>query len=195
MHRQQSSAPLTAARVTPRPRSPSSKAASDLAAPHANYTPWTPATDLIEAYVRAGSSADAAQAVRALDPPHPSSMGTRRPRSRTRTHRKPVRVRPAAPSLDRLFRSPRRPLRGGRQPALLRRAATPRRPATPGARTAARCLAAFERMHVERWAERVGAELRASGETLRAPRDRAAIDELTRQERRVALTVAGGPGR
>ena len=50
----------------------------------------------------------------------------------------------------------------------------------------------FERLRAEPWAERTRAELRASGETLRARGEGSGIDELTPQELQVALTVVGG---
>jgi DNA-binding CsgD family transcriptional regulator len=54
-----------------------------------------------------------------------------------------------------------------------------------------RALRAFEELGAEPWASRARAELAASGQRLRSPRERA-TDELTAQELQVALIVAGG---
>jgi DNA-binding CsgD family transcriptional regulator len=56
-------------------------------------------------------------------------------------------------------------------------------------------LTVFESVGAEPWAERARAELRASGEAVRAGGDRVdsgALDELTPQEREIALLVAEG---
>jgi DNA-binding CsgD family transcriptional regulator len=56
-------------------------------------------------------------------------------------------------------------------------------------------LTVFESVGAEPWAERARAELRASGEAVRAGGDRldgGALDELTPQEREIALLVAEG---
>jgi DNA-binding CsgD family transcriptional regulator len=53
-------------------------------------------------------------------------------------------------------------------------------------------LTVFESVGAEPWAERARAELRASGEGHARPRDGGALDELTPQEREIALLVAGG---
>jgi DNA-binding CsgD family transcriptional regulator len=52
-------------------------------------------------------------------------------------------------------------------------------------------LRTFEELGADPWASRARAELAATGERLRSPRDRA-TDELTPQELQVALIVAGG---
>jgi DNA-binding CsgD family transcriptional regulator len=49
----------------------------------------------------------------------------------------------------------------------------------------------FERLGAAPWADRAGAELRATGETVRR-RDPSSLDELTPQELRIALMLAGG---
>jgi DNA-binding CsgD family transcriptional regulator len=53
-------------------------------------------------------------------------------------------------------------------------------------------LTVFESVGAEPWAERARAELRASGEGVTRPRDGGALDELTPQEREIALLVTGG---
>jgi DNA-binding CsgD family transcriptional regulator len=53
-------------------------------------------------------------------------------------------------------------------------------------------LTVFESVGAEPWAERARAELRASGEGFARPRDGGALDELTPQEREIALLVTGG---
>ncbi|HET6849630.1 MAG TPA: tetratricopeptide repeat protein, partial [Gaiellales bacterium] len=52
-------------------------------------------------------------------------------------------------------------------------------------------LATFERLGAEPWADRADHELRATGETARR-RDPSTLDDLTAQELRVALLLAGG---
>ncbi len=52
-------------------------------------------------------------------------------------------------------------------------------------------LAVFDRLDARPWADRARAELAASGETLRR-RDSSSLDELTPQELRIALLLAGG---
>jgi DNA-binding CsgD family transcriptional regulator len=52
-------------------------------------------------------------------------------------------------------------------------------------------LGAFDALGAKPWAERAGAELRATGETARR-RDPSSLDELTPQELRIALMLAGG---
>jgi DNA-binding CsgD family transcriptional regulator len=52
-------------------------------------------------------------------------------------------------------------------------------------------LEIFERLDARPWAERVRTELDASGETLRR-RDSSSLDELTPQELRIAVLLAGG---
>ena len=53
-------------------------------------------------------------------------------------------------------------------------------------------LGVFEEMRCEPWITRTEQELRASGETLRARRPRVGIDDLTPQERQVAMLAAAG---
>jgi DNA-binding CsgD family transcriptional regulator len=53
-------------------------------------------------------------------------------------------------------------------------------------------LTVFESVGAEPWAERARAELRASGEGVARSLDGGALDELTPQEREIALLVAGG---
>ena len=53
-------------------------------------------------------------------------------------------------------------------------------------------LGLFEQMRCEPWITRTEQELRASGETLRVRRPHAGIDELTPQERQVAMLAAAG---
>jgi DNA-binding CsgD family transcriptional regulator len=65
-----------------------------------------------------------------------------------------------------------------------------------GRRTDAReplraALATFDALGAAPWAERAGAELRATGETVRR-RDAASLDELTPQELRIALMLGDG---
>ena len=50
----------------------------------------------------------------------------------------------------------------------------------------------FESVGAEPWAERAKSELRASGEGVARRRDGGALDELTPQEREIALLVARG---
>jgi DNA-binding CsgD family transcriptional regulator len=52
-------------------------------------------------------------------------------------------------------------------------------------------LAGFDHLGARPWAERAGAELRATGETVRR-RDPSSLDDLTPQELRIALTLAEG---
>ena len=53
-------------------------------------------------------------------------------------------------------------------------------------------LATFERLRTEPWAERTRADLRASGETLRARGELTGLHELTLQDLQVALTIVAG---
>jgi DNA-binding CsgD family transcriptional regulator len=67
----------------------------------------------------------------------------------------------------------------------------------PGRRVDARAqlrtaLGLFEGMRCEPWITRTEQELRASGETLRVRRPRVGIDDLTPQEREVAMLAAAG---
>ena len=164
---------------------------TDFAFAVAYPSPWTTAFDLAEAYVRADRPALAERAVDTL------AVHARQPWALASLAR--VRGLMAESEFDehlqesidgfaRLslsFEEGRSRLCYGER---LRRA---------GRRVDARrqlrdALATFERLRTEPWAARTRAELRASGETLRARSASTGIDELTPQELQVALTVSAG---
>jgi DNA-binding CsgD family transcriptional regulator len=164
---------------------------TELTGAHVCYVIWANGVDLVEAYVRAGRPADAARAIDTV------AAHTHQPWAFAALAR--ARGLVAGDGFDEHLRSSidgfarlRVPYEEARSRLTygerLRRA---------GRRVEARrqlreALPVFERLRAEPWAERARAELRASGETLRAGGEGSGIDELTPQELQVALTVVGG---
>ena len=169
------------------------EAAVDLDATQADYTPWhLGAADLVEAYVRAGRSTSAARAVEALAA-HARQHWELAALARGRG------LVAGEDDFDGHFQASVEGYARLRVPfdEARSRLCYGERLRRGGRRVQAReqlrsALATFERLRTEPWSERTRAELRASGETLRARRDTAALDELTPQELQVALTVAAG---
>jgi DNA-binding CsgD family transcriptional regulator len=164
---------------------------TELAEAHVCYVIWANGVDLVEAYVRAGRPADAARGIDALaarsyQPWAVAALA--RARGLVAGDGFDEHLRSSIDGFARLgvpFEEARSRLAYGER---LRRA---------GRRVEARrqlrdTLPIFERLRAERWAERTRAELRASGETLRAGSEGSGIDELTPQELQVALTVVEG---
>ena len=169
------------------------EAGVDLGATQADYTPWhLGAADLVEAYVRTGRSTSAARAVETLAA-HARQQWELAALARGRG------LVAGEHEFDKHFQASAEGYASLRVPfdEARSRLCYGERLRRDGRRLQAReqlrsALATFERLRTEPWAERTRAELRASGETLRARRDTAALDELTPQELQVALTVAAG---
>jgi DNA-binding CsgD family transcriptional regulator len=164
---------------------------TDLVVAHVNFSPWLAAVDLTEAYVRAGRPALAARAIDTLtDRTHQSwaLAALARARGLVAEDGFDEDLQTSIDGFARLsvpYEEARSRLCYGER---LRRA---------GRRVDARqqlrdALSTFERLRTEPCAERTRAELRASGETLRARGKDTGIDELTPQELQVALTVGTG---
>ena len=164
---------------------------TDFASAVAYPSPWTTAFDLVEAYVRADrpALADRAVDVLAVHARQPWALASlARARGLVAGSEFDEHLQTSIEGFARLsmpFEEGRSRLCYGER---LRRA---------GRRVDARrqlrdALATFERLRTEPWAVRTRAELRASGETLRARSADTGIDELTPQELQVALTVSAG---
>jgi ATP/maltotriose-dependent transcriptional regulator MalT len=164
---------------------------TDLAIAHVNFSPWLAAVDLTEAYVRAGRPTLAAHAIDTLTgrTHQPWALAAlARARGLVAEDGFDEHLQTSIDSFASLsipYEEARSRLCYGER---LRRA---------GRRVEARrqlrdALSTFERLRTEPYAERTRAELRASGETLRARGEDTGIDELTPQELQVALTVVAG---
>ncbi len=155
---------------------------------HPAFVQFSP--ELVEAYVRAGRSADATAELELL---HEESESVKTPWAFAVTARCRALVESDLSSFEEALReheqSPRIVERARTELAYgeaLRRAAQ-RVDAREHLR---RALATFESAGAAAWADRARDELRASGEQIR--RDEAAREELTPQELQVARTVAAG---
>ena len=157
-----------------------------------SYAPWTEGADLAEAYVRTGQTARARAVLEALSPrAHQAWARAAVDRARGLSADDDGFDAPLERSVT-TFAGLGVPLEEARSRFChgerLRRA---------GRRIEARAqlraaLAVFERLRCAPWAERAEAELRASGETLRARRPGRPVDELTPQELQVATMAAAG---
>jgi DNA-binding CsgD family transcriptional regulator len=166
--------------------------ATDLTISQANYSPWSISADVVEAHVRTGDAARAEATLLALAP------HTHQPWARAALDRARGLVAGEDAFDAPLERSVREYARlGVRLDEARSRLCHGERLRRAGRRVQARtqlraALALFEDMRCAPWIERTETELRASGETLRARGPGSPVDDLTPQERQVAMLAAAG---